>query len=391
MSPLRRQLALMLAVSVDFGLAHIGTSTMPFQIGALVDGSGRSPAGAGSFSMLQVAALAVGMIFCSGWVTRVPPSMMALAGCLLTCMANASLYVAHAFKLQMALGALAGLGFGLVFAAAVATAAGTSKPDRVYGIGNGGALLIIVGVMANIPAAAAHFGPLGIFVPVAGLAAICAPFSAALKTGKPLPKTQLTAWRTPGAPGLLFSWAAFSLGTTALYAFSERIGKSIHLTPHEVAAVLSAGVLVGLIGTGATVVIGERIGRPLVLTAGTCGCAVSCLVLGYANDLPLFAIGVFTYWIFYMLLYSYLLGTAAILDPTGSVGALGGGCERLGYALGAGLGGVVAEHASYAATGLIGFVGCALGLAIGFPSLFRALRAQANPRARNPSAETTTL
>jgi predicted MFS family arabinose efflux permease len=47
--------------------------------------------------------------------------------------------------------------------------------------------------------------------------------------------------------------------------------------------------------------------------------------------------------------------------------------ERLGYGTGAWIGGVLAEHAGYSVTGTLGFVGCALGLVVGFPSLFRAL------------------
>ncbi len=52
---------------------------------------------------------------------------------------------------------------------------------------------------------------------------------------------------------------------------------------------------------------------------------------------------------------------------------MGGGMERLGYGTGAWIGGVLAEHAGYSVTGVLGFAGCALGLAVGFPSLFRAL------------------
>jgi predicted MFS family arabinose efflux permease len=111
-----------------------------------------------------------------------------------------------------------------------------------------------------------------------------------------------------------------------------------------------------------------------------CGAGLSCLLLGFATNLSLFAAGVSAYWIFSMFLYSYLLGTAAILDPTGRVGTLGSGVERLGYAVGSGLGGFLAEHVTYSSTGVLGFVGCMLGLTFGFPGLFRALpRRRGNP------------
>jgi predicted MFS family arabinose efflux permease len=43
--------------------------------------------------------------------------------------------------------------------------------------------------------------------------------------------------------------------------------------------------------------------------------------------------------------------------------------------VGSAIGGILAEHAGYAATGYVGCAGCLLGLFVGFPSLFRSLPA----------------
>jgi predicted MFS family arabinose efflux permease len=357
---------------------------MPFQIGALVDGSHRSASEAGLFGFFQVGALALGMILISGWVDRVPPRRIAISGCLLALLANVGLCFALDFPLQLVLAVAAGLGYGFVFAATVAGAAAAVEPDRLYAIGNGGALLIVVGVMTVLPAARLRFGALGVFAALAALPILCAPFVLGFATGRRSQEIQLAAWRIPGAVGLLFAWGMFSAGTGALYAFSERIGTAIHLVPAQIAMVLSSGVFVGVLGTGVAALLGSRVNRPWALVLGLCGSGLACLLLGFATHLTLFAAGVFVYWVFYMFLYSYLLGTAAILDPSGRVGTLGGGLERLGYALGAGTGGVLAEHATYSATGILGFGGCVLGLVAGCPSLFRALQAKRNdfPTAR---------
>ncbi len=87
----------------------------------------------------------------------------------------------------------------------------------------------------------------------------------------------------------------------------------------------------------------------------------------------MFTAGVFSYWVSYMFLCSYLLGTAAQLDDSGRVGTLGGGLERLAYGAGAWIGGILAEHIGYSITGALGFVGCFLGIVVGFPSLFKAI------------------
>lgn len=381
-----QQFLLVIAVCVGSGLAHTGTSTMPFQIGALMDGSHHSASEAGTFGFFEVGALALGMILISAWIDRIPPRRIAVTGCLLAALANAGLYFTSALPLQIALAATAGLGYGFVFAATVAGAAATSDPDRIYAIGNGGALLLVVSLMSVLPAAGSHLGALGIFVALAVLALLCSPFLLTFKVGKRTEETRLAAWRTPGAPGLLIAWAAFSTGTGALYAFSERLGTSISLTPVQISTVLSAGIFVGLIGTIAAALMGRRVNRPWALIVGMSGSGLSCLLLGFATNLVLYAAGIFAYWIFYMFLYSYLLGTAAVLDPAGRVGTLGGGLERLGYGVGAGIGGMLAEHTTYSMTGVLGFTGCLLGIALGFPSLFRALKTHCNAPALPLSA-----
>lgn len=362
------------------GLAHLGTSVMPFQIGALMDGSGRSASEAGLFGFVQVGALAAGMILISATIDRIRPRRVALLSCALVALAYTGLYFLHAFPLQIAFAAMAGLGYGLAFAGTVGGAASAREPDRLYAIGNGGALLIVVGLMSALPVVRAQLGALGVFAALAALPVVCAPFFLGLKPGRRSQDVEIrhAVWRTPGAPGLLFTWMAFSLGTAALYAFSERIGVSIRLQPEQIALVLSAGVLVGLIGTGAAVVLGGRINRVRALLLALCGNGLSCLLLGFATNLVSFAAGVFAYWIFYMFVYSYLLGTAAVLDPAGRVGTLGGGLERLGFALGAGIGGILAQHVSYSSTGVLGFCACLLGPAVGFPSLTRVLAAKRN-------------
>jgi len=365
----------MLAVTICVGssLAHGGTSTLPFQIGALVAGSGRNAAQAGVFGSAESIALAVSMVLISPWVGRIVPRLIAIGGCAVALVANMSLMWVQAPEPQIALGALAGSGYGLVFAATVAAAAATPEPDRMYAIGNGGALVLISALLAGLPLVAHRTGPLGIFAALGVLALISSPFFLTFRVGKQLDTPQLSAWRTPGAAGLLLSWVLYSCGTAAVYAFSERIGAGIGLTNTEIATVLSSGLFVGLLGAAAAAALGRRVNRRIALIVGIVGSGLSCLALGLASSLFTFAIDIFAYWIFCMFLYSYLLGTAAVLDSAGRVGTLGGGLEKLGVAGGVFAAGQLAQHATYSATGVLGLACCLLGLTIGFPSVFRAL------------------
>jgi hypothetical protein len=367
------QWRLILASSVGAGLAHVGTTTMPFQIGALMDGAGRSASQAGLFGFCQIGALALGMILISSQLSRVHPAVVAVGSALLAAVANVGLFLVQSFPLQLLFGALAGLAFGFVFAATIAGAAACDEADRLYGIGNGGGLFLIMAVMMALPVIAGRFGPRSVFIGIAGLALGCSGPLLGLKQGGRSTTDGKVSGSTDGVPGLLFSWVALSMGTGAVYSFSERIGKQIHLAPEVIGMVLSAGLFVGLFGAAIAALVGGRVSRSHALVVGMVGTGVSCLILGYSETLVSFGAGVFLYMLFYMFLYCYLLGTAAQLDGTGRVGALGGGMERLSYSIGVWMGGLLAEYLSYSTIGLLGFAGCMLGLVFGFPSLFRAL------------------
>lgn len=370
------QFPFVLAVCAGSGLAHMGTSTMPFQVGALIEGAGRTASQAGLFGFFQVGALALGMVASSNWIDRFDARFLAIGSAVLSAGASAALFVVHEFLFQLLFGAMAGLGFGLIFASTIASVAGSDEADRLYAIGNGGALVVIIAVVGVLPAFTADTGSTGIFLGISMLSLACAPFFVGFRSAmRPAHRRgHFATWQTPGAVGLLFSWTSFSLGTAAVYAFSERVGHSINLAPKTIGVVLSVGILVGIAGSMMAAVLGRQCNRRVALVVGMIGCALACAMLGLAENLAMYVCGVFLYWVAYMFLYSYLLGTAALLDASGRVGTLGGGMERMGNALGAWVGGILADHISYNATGMLGCAMCVLGLAVGYPSLFRSLR-----------------
>lgn len=350
---------------------------MPFQIGALMDGAGRSASQVGLFGFCQIGALALSMILISPRIDQVHPALVASASALLATAANVGLFFVQSFQLELLLGATAGIAFGLVFAATIAGAAASDEPDRLYGIGVGGGLLLITIVLTSLPALATHFGPRVIFLGIAALSLLCSMSFFGLARARSAGPSGRIPWATPGVPGLLFSWVALSTGTGAVYSFSERIGRHIHLTSEVIGVVLSAGLFVGLAGTALAAVVADRVSRTRSLLLGMAGTGASCVILGYSENLICFAAGIFLYMLCYMFLYCFFLGTAAYLDATGRVGALGGGMERLSYSGGVWIGGLFAQYISYSIIGLLGFVGCMLGLILGYPSLFRALRVRA--------------
>jgi predicted MFS family arabinose efflux permease len=383
---LARRWSLLLAMSFGSALAHIATTGMPLQVGALMDGTARTASQAGQFAFIEVASLSLGMILISLLVARIKPLRLAIAGALLAAVADLSLFVAREFPLQLVLGGFAGMGLGLAYSATIAAGASSDDADRAYAVGFGGSLPLVVLIMTILPFTSARLGFLGVFVCMSGFALLCTPIFRGFKGSTSLMRArhdsvQSAVWRTPGAAGLLFSWAAFSTGTAVVYVFAERIAKNIQIVPTDIGLVLSSGVFIGVFGTGLAALFSRRLNRRLALVTGLAGSALSCFLVGHATTLMLFATGIFLFWIFTMFLYCFLLGTAAVLDGSGRLGTLGSGTERLGYASGAWIGGLLAQHVSYASTGTFGCAACLAGIIIGYPTLFRALTQHSPPAA----------
>jgi len=373
-----RHWSLVQAMSFGSALAHIATSGMPLQVGALMDGTARTASQAGLFAFVQVTSLSVGMILISLSPARIRPFTVAVAGSLLAALGDIGLFFASDFQVQLLLGALAGLGFGFAYSATISAGASSDDPDRAYAVAAGGTLLLIVLIMTILPFTSARLGHLGVFACVAGFALICLPLFRGFKGAHGGRQARVrpahpAVWRTAAAAGLLFSWAAFSSGTAVVYVFAERIGTSIHLPSTDVGLILSAGVFMGMLGAVLAAHFSQRLNRRGALTGGLVGSALACLLISHATTALLFAAGVFLFWIFTMFLYCCLLGTAAVLDESGRLGTLGSGTERLGYAVGAWIGGLVVQYVGYASTGTIACAACLLGVVVGYPALFRTL------------------
>jgi predicted MFS family arabinose efflux permease len=377
----RRYLGLVLAIVVGSGISHLGTSTMPFQIGALMDGRGLTASAAGLFGFFEIGALAATMILLSPVINRHSPAAVALTGAAATITTHLAMYAfAPSYAVLLILGAVAGIGYGMVFAGVIAGGSTAPSPDRLYAIGNGGGVLFVVGMMLLIPIGASRFGVMGPFLAIAVGLAVAAPAMLPLRSGArlaPTPSAGLA--RQPAVICLLILWAAYSLGAGAVWSFAERIGKTLAIQPDLIAEILSASTAAGVLGTGLTALISGRIPRVPALVLGLIGTGISCVALGFATNALTYTIGVMAYWIFYMYQYTLFLGTAAVLDPQGRVGTLGGGCERFAFAVSAPVGGLIADHGSYSLIGLFGLVCSIATIPFCLPAVARRLRGAPTP------------
>ena len=375
-------LLLVVAVAVGSAIGHLCTSAVPFQVGALMNGYGFSATAAGLVSFFQIGTLALSMILIAPLTARFKPWRISYLGMVLAVAGNLLVYVAPAYLPVICLLAImVGCGYGLILTAAVSAAAGSARPDITYAAGNSGAVLLIVPILSLLSVASAHFGRRGVFFAIPLLIAICAPPMLGLRlagAGKIAAVPVTATGFTRGLP-LLAIWSLFSFGTGAMWAFTERIGVAFSLPAQAVGLVLSISPFAGLMGTSLAGVLSTRVNRVTALGVGIIGGGASCLLFAIADQVWIFAAAAILYWVFTMFVYILLLGTAAVLDPTGRLGTLGTGCERLAFAVGAPFGGLMADFGSYSWLSIVTAAACAVVAPAFLPGLARLLRPARQP------------
>jgi predicted MFS family arabinose efflux permease len=327
------------------------------------------------------------MIIFSPAAHRFHPLSLCLFGAVTAACSNVLIYTAtSSLALICSLGAVVGIGYGLMLMAAVAAAAGAPRPDRIYASGTSGTLLLIVPMLTFLPVVNRHLGARGTFLAIPVIIVVGSPFlfgflarhAGTLRTSAPP-----TSFLRP-LP-LLAIWSLLSFGTGAMWAFSERIGISRGLPESTVGWVLSVSPYFGLIGTGLAGWCTGGFNRLGVLAVGFIGTGAACLTFTLSGSVWTFALAALLYWVFTMFLYVVLLGTAAQLDATGRLGTLGTGCERLAFAVSAPVGGLLVDFGSVTYVGAVSTVACSVVALLFLPSLGRVLRASRITGAASPS------
>ena len=369
-------LAFVFAVAVGNAVAHLCTSAMPLQIGALMDGFALSATAAGVFGFFQVGALALGMIFFAPLSHRYRPFSVCITGLFIAAGTNTAIYFAAAsLPLLCLLGLLSGFGYCLMLSATVGAPAASREADKVYAASSSGGLLLLVGLLSLLPVTNSYFGVRGIFLGIAILLVGSIPLLWGFRYITAGAKIDVAPrGRLKGGLPLLIIWVLFSLGAGAMWSFAERIGHALHLSGTTIGFVLSTSVFMSLIGSGVAAFASDRIGRATAIGIGLVGGGAACLMLALANGLWIYAVAAALYWIFSIFFYVLMLGTAAAIDPSGRLATLGTGCERLAFAFGAPIGGLFVDFGSFLWIGLLAVTTCSILAPLCLPALGRTVR-----------------
>lgn len=373
--------AFVFAVAVGNAVAHLCTSAMPLQVGALIDGFGLSATAAGVFGFFQVGSLALGMIFFAPLSHRYRPFAVCLTGLLIASVTNGALYLSPAnFPLLCLLGLLSGFGYCLMLSATVCAPAASAQADKVYAASSSGGLLLLVALLSMLPLANSYFGQRGIFIGIAVLLIVSIPLlwgfrytPASTATAEPGVEAIKGGTLKSGA-ALLAIWVLYSLGTGAMWTFAERIGHALQIPGPTIGVILSVSVFMALVGSGLAAFVSDRLDRATAIGIGLIGGGAICLMLALSNGLWMYAVACVLYWIITIFFYVLMLGTAAAIDPTGRLATLGTGCERLAFAFGAPIGGMFVDFGSFLWIGLLAVGTCSILAPLCLPSLSRALK-----------------
>ena len=232
------------------------------------------------------------------------------------------------FASLLAARALTGIGGGIMLSIAYVGLCRSSDPDRYFGLYVFSQLGLQVLALATFPSLVSSYGPNGMFVLLAAVAAVLLllvplipariPNAASKAAAASAPANALPAAAIVG----LIAQALYFLAPGAAWGYFERIGQGFALSLAQIGSALSAATFAGIAGALLVVVLGTRAPRWLSMVVGTALSVVGMLMLvdgtGYARFLIAGALFNFA-WNY---TFPYQMGVLASIDRTGAVAIL---------------------------------------------------------------------
>jgi predicted MFS family arabinose efflux permease len=363
------------AVIIGITLGQMGPITQPFQVGALVDGTGLTTLHAGSLMAVQMASFSIMLLIVARLAAYLSLVSIGFGGAIASIGAFAAMGAMESSGPLYVASAISGAGQGAIFAAALAAGAKAPNPERLYGTGATVAIVIAGAFMAAVPYAREHISPRGVFTALCIIIAALMVLLSGLGGRSEAQPRQVGDATIPVVSGVALACVLvlFGVGSGAAYTFAERVGTSIGMSQERIALIFVLSTFAGASGSGAAAYIGLRWGRgrPLYLTTGVTGLA--CLILCAAVGPWMFLIGLLTFQIAYTAAFPFQLGAAAAIDRSGRFAAFSGGIHFLAWAIGAQLGGMLAQRFSYPAIGVFSLGMCVFAM-LAVPVIVRSLQ-----------------
>lgn len=360
-------------------LGLMGTYTIPFVIGAFMDGLGMNAQFAGALGTVEIFSVAVSAITLSR-VLAAPSNLRRISAVaiILCIVAQALSSVTTSYYGLVILRSLAGVGSGVLLAVVNMVIATSRSPAPLYGWVFAIASLGFAIMLTFLPYSLAFNGQQGLFIAIAFICLLIAPLTWILPKPSFADIGQAETQSSQGSPAFLVG--LFFLALTIVYlmmggvwSFSERVANNLLIEQDEIGLLLGLSTLAGVIGaiSAGFQAKAKRLTTPVALGFVVSG--ISAVVIAQSGDLAVYSIGILLYGYCYMFTVTFVLGIAAALDSAGRVAIVTNAYLMIPYSLGPAVFGI-AGLGNIAILGWISLAGCVLAVLIILPVSRRAER-----------------
>ncbi len=359
---------------------------MPVFTGAAMDDLGISHASAGAIVSVELVALAISLAVTTPFTGIVYRRQLAYRGFAVIVIGALISIAATSYELVLIGRFVCGLGAGVVIALGTAAVSSSLEPDRLMSQNFAGGVMVGALMLAILPIIAADYGLRGVYIANLIYLLCFAPFlwlfPKAPREGAPW-RTALhgVTAKTGGGRaaflpyGLIAGMVCIAVMETAAWAFVERKGVSLGLSPAEVGQWLAIMFMSMFVGALASAYLGTRIGRLIPYSFGGVALTVGLYFSLSATDTFGFVMGLLSWNIAWMFLMPYYFGILASLDGEGRWNSMSSTIivftNVFGPILGGSiLAGVAADGAAdFATLAVVTSCGVVVGLAISIPMM----------------------
>ena len=383
----RTLIAFMLSASLASTIGGLPFNLLPVMLGSLADSFGLDARAAGLMGSACFAGYLLGTLGAPLWMNRLNWRLLTVVSAAGTALFFALSAGVSSGPLLYAMWALIGFFASTMTCLGMRILSDLPNKVRAFGVRQGVELSVTALVLFALPPLViAHFKYPGAALALAGVVALLGLSALWVPHGPqpvPAPLEQAGPERLRGPlPGA--SWKAlavfflFLVGNIGLWAFLERIGASLRITPAEMGIVFAVLKLLGGVAAFSVAAAGERLGplRAPCLVVGAVGAGLA--LLAGASGFAGFALGA---WIWeFAFTCGCVFQTAGIArsDPSGRAVMLVPAVFALSSMAGPGLAGQIAAGGSFG--GLLAFALASTLVPLGVCLLWR-------PRAALAAAE----
>ena len=351
-----------LAVTAGKFVSVVGLMMMPVQIGAMIDGLELGEAAVGFLATMEFSALGIGIMFVAINPLKTSALKYALIGVALIVTGQIASALITTYSVLTGLRFIVGFGAGLANAAATVTiAANFKEPERTAGYAFG--LVYLVGGLLYLasPYMTGYGYHKGIYLSLAAVVMLFTPLLFALPD-TPLKKKKRVTARPDAilsaATFLLFTAEVFLMvGMGAAWAFGERLGLAVNLTPKEIGFYFACTMIASIIGSLFAGWLGTRLGRTLPFVVCTILVSICCYFMANPGIAIVYVICLLSFQAFQALFIPFLIGTGAALESSGRLSAAVVAVEIFSFGAGGVIGGTVAEMFGLQAVGWLAVLG----------------------------------